>query len=280
MLYSPIDRSFADSLIRCATIAAVLAAIIAPSGEHNQAQASELTVFVDPEVYIAASIGVEATGLQLGGNTAEVDFPGFGSFTNSDPLGGDDDFVAPVFGLAIGLGRIVTVGNVSLRAEAEIFGAKQEVVLGSFDFSGTDFFAATDDLLVGAQVQNQGVLLSLWADIQPFDDTPLILSLGGGVGVVQTELVGATFSDFGSTADTNFAFMLGGQAAWEIDDNWTLALTGRMIDYGVAEVATDSLFAQFNPGILVQTAPGKITVDQTAFQALLTLRLRFGLNEF
>jgi len=233
--------------------AAAMAGTLAAGAGAAHAQGSGMTVMLEPEVYIAASGGYTQLNSDSGGfNTVGPHF----NFGENDAAG----FLAAG---AVGLANFASIGPVSFRIEAEGFtGTEENVRTGSFPGPpgpATFFYVGT--------VETRGMMASLWADWQPVATWPVLLSVGAGGGIGWTEIrVNDTVVNAAGTEFTGL-WMAGAQATWLIDENWSLSLTGRYIDFG--EVSYP-LFTN-----AVGAAAGTYTLDQSAFQALLTVRLRF-----
>lgn len=217
------------------------------------AQDSGVSVLLNPEVYVAASIGYHNTKASSGGlNTV-------GPHRNS----GDNRAGGVLASGAVGLANFASIGPVGFRLEAELFTGTEER-LRTDSFPGppgpiTFFYTGT--------VVNRGGLVSLWADWQPVEAWPILVSLGagGGYAVSEVNLTDGVVNANGS--DGTGMYMVGGQVTWLLDENWALALTGRYVDYGNTSVPLTTVGAG---------APaGAYTLDQSAFQALATVRLRF-----
>ena len=230
-----------------------VAAMIGLGSAPALADDTGVTVFLDPEVYIAGSAGISIISADSGGlNTA-------GPHLNSN----DDDLQNLIASGAVGLSNFASVGPVSFRMEGEFFLVK-ETSIRTDSFPGppgpiTFFYRGS--------VEQLGFMASLWADYQPVESLPLVLSVGAGAGVTRTAINVNDTVVAAAGNDTTFTYMAGLQAAWNFDENWTLALTGRYIDMGKSE---------FGLRTIGGGAPsGNYTLDMSGFQAMATVRLRF-----
>ena len=109
-------------------------------------------------------------------------------------------------------------------------------------------------------------MFSLWADYRPLPDQPLTLSLGAGGGVTRVSIQQNDVLDFSSDQDVVGSYMFGAQAAWDFDENWTAAVTGRYVGVGSVAVPITSFAG---------AAGGTYTQDISGFQALATVRRGF-----
>lgn len=232
----------------CAALAAVgLAA--APV----QADDTGVSVFLDPEVYVAAGLGFSSMNVDSGGlNTV-------GPHLNS----GSDDVSDMIVSGAVGLANFASIGPVSFRIEGEMFHVKASS-LRTDSFPGPPGPIA---FFYNGTMEQSGGMVSVWADYQPMETLPLILSAGGGFGVARTWVNANDGVVRINGQDDSFLYMGGLQAAWNFDENWTLALTGRYI--GMQSV-------EYQMRTLGGGAPaGNYTLDPSGFQGMATVRLRF-----
>jgi len=181
---------------------------------------------------------------------------------------GDNSNAIPTVGVAFGLKNIAQQGPVSLRAEIE---------------AQLSFQDETAPIVVGLAVDEQATTIAafanLWFDYRPLKQTPLTLSVGGGVGLALTEcdLCVATGRGFQvvDATDVNFAFNLGVAAAYEISPGWELGGTVRYYDYGTVNDETNTILLRGFPALLVDGS-----VPRRGVQALATLRYTFGSVDF
>lgn len=182
---------------------------------------------------------------------------------------GDNSNAIPTIGLAVGLKNIARQGPIGLRAEIE-------AQLSIQDESTPAIVSLTAD----EEAVTIAAFANLWLDYQPLKETPITLSIGGGVGLALTHCdlcLGSGFNggQVGDTTEVNFAFNLGVAAAYQISPGWELGGTVRYFDYGtVSDKNSPGFFFDF-PVTFFQGS-----VPRRGVQAMATLRYTFGPVDF
>jgi len=213
----------------------------------------------------AMSDGFDWRSLYVGGavgwDYADYDSGGFntqGAFNNTN----DDHDGSSVGSLFVGLDDIVSFGPVSLRAELEGMGVgSKDIVTDSFAPPNPTFFYDTS-------VRTYAGLVNLWADVRPFSDFPVVLSVGGGVGIAHHKIDTGDGVVAGDGSDTQFAYAIGGQVAYEFAPTVAVGVMGRYTDFG-------------KPKIHLKTIPsgasaGSYSLDQSGAQVMGFVRFFFG----
>ena len=181
---------------------------------------------------------------------------------------GDNSNAIPTVGIAFGLKNIAQQGPVNLRAEIE--------AQLSFQDEAAPIFVS---LAADEQATTVAAFANLWLDYRPLKQTPLTLSVGGGVGLALTHCdlcIGSAFgSQVGDTTDVNFAFNFGVAAAYQVSPGWELGGSVRYYDYGTVN-DRDSPGFFFDIPVLFNAG----SVPRRGVQALATLRYTFGSVDF
>lgn len=229
----------------CIAAAALLAAALLAMPQA--ARADEATGL---RVYVALGLGADWSEFESGGfNTA-------GPFTNV----GDGDGAAFAANAVIGLDEVVAFGPVELRAELEFMHSGKRS-FSTNSFPGT--IPSTFDY--AATWQTNAILLNLWVDYEPFAETPVILSLGGGAGIAFTETSVFDGVVTGIASDTQFAFAAGAQVSYEFENHATIGVMARYIDFGESDTPLRT--------IALGTPAGNYTLDHSGWQVMLVGRL-------
>lgn len=209
-----------------------LAAIGVALGGYS-AKADEPLLMFNP--YIGGGIGFHQTTYQSGG---VVDFvpvpPGGAPFLNFGRER-DNDWNANI---SAGLTDLVTIGPVSIRLQADAYRMKSERIRtdGFPGPPGPSAFQYTTRI-----DQTFGTNFSLWADLRPFEETPVIMSLGAGAGLANMRIFvtdNQAQPFFGTANKTQLTFMVGAQVGYEINDAITAGLEARFIDFGEFQINT------------------------------------------
>ncbi len=182
---------------------------------------------------------------------------------------GDDSNVMPTIGVAVGMKNIARQGPVTLRAEVE-------VQLSIQDESAPVFVSPTVD----EEAVTVAAFANLWLDYQPLKETPITLSVGGGIGLALTYCDLCIGSGFGGgqvsdTTDVNFAFNLGVAAAYQVSQGWELGGSVRYFDYGTVSDRNSPGFFLDVPVVFFQGS-----LPRRGVQAMATLRYTFGSIDF
>jgi opacity protein-like surface antigen len=208
--------------------------------------------------YIGAAAGWDYSNYDSGGkNTLGFAGGGANTFRNTN----DDSGGSAVGSFFLGFEDIVSLGPVSLRAELEGMMTSKEIVTDSFQPPSPTFFYDTE-------IRSYVGLFNLWADVRPMSDIPVVLSFGGGVGVARHEVETGDGIVVGDGSDTEFAFAVGAQAAYEFQSNVTVGMMGRYTDFGSPSIDLESAG--------LGTPSGNYSLDQSGVQIMGFIRFGFG----
>lgn len=195
-------------------------------------KADEPLIMLNP--YIGGGIGTQHTRYDAKG----VENFGFGVLLFNFGDESDNGWTANV---TAGYEDLVRIGPVGLRVQAEAFRMQPEQVTSeiSFDPLGGPFVPSGIQNVTRID-QSFGTNFSLWLDYRPLDNSPLVLSLGAGAGLVnlkmQTADVGNPNQFIGSLDKTQLTLMVGAQAGYEVNDLLTLGVEGRFTDFGRLDI--------------------------------------------
>ena len=202
-------------------------------------------------------------GAAAGWDYSDYDSGGFntvGVFNNTN----DDSDGSAVGSFFAGFDDLFMLGPVTLRAEVEgmVIG-KKDIVTDSFAPPNPTFFYQTS-------VRSYAGLVNLWADVRPFTGIPVVLSVGGGVGVARHEIETNDTVVGGDAHDTTLAYALGAQAAYEFSPTVSAGVMGRYTDFGESEI---NLTSNVGGG-----SAGDYSLDHSGAQVMGFIRFHFGAN--
>lgn len=223
------------------------------------AKAEEPLVLLNP--YIGGGLGFHQSTFTAGG---AVEFAPGAAFFNFGRER-DEDWNANI---TIGLEDLVTVGMVSVRLQADVYRLKSERVTTQLSpVVPVPAFETTTRI-----DQTFGTNFSVWADLRPLEETPVIMSLGAGAGLANmrmfvTDNQPNTF--FGTVNKTQLTFMIGAQIGYEFSDAVTAGVEARYIDFGEFNVnmfrASDNSFTgRFNLDLTTRMVMGFVRFDLNA----------------
>ena len=202
-----------------------LAAALVVLVSTSEGKAEEPLMLFNP--YVGGGLGVHQNTYNSGGI---VDFiVGAGSFPfQNSGRERDEDWIG---NLTIGMEDFITVGPVAIRPEIELWRMPEETIrTGGFPGPPTPAFFY--DVRID---QTFGMMFNLWGDIRPFDDYPLILSGGAGVGITNLRMsVSDNQGDafIGTLNQSKVTYQIGAQIGYEINDFVTAGVSARYVDVG------------------------------------------------
>ena len=190
-----------------------------------EASAEEPLVLFNP--YVGGGVGFHQNTFSSGG---VVDFiVGAGSFPfQNSGRESDEDFSA---NLVVGMEDFYKLGPVALRPEIEVWRMSGETIrTGGFPGPPTPAFFY--DVRID---QSFGMMFNLWGDIRPFEDVPLILSGGAGVGITNLKVsVADNQADpfIGTLNQSKVTYQLGAQLGVELNEFITAGVAAKYMDIG------------------------------------------------